>query len=286
MTETPEMSEFERLMQEALDESQEDFEDVETRECYEHGAFNKYSGSKWHSLPHLMPRLPYRRRFVEVFGGSGIVTRNRKSSPVDIFNDRHSGIVAFFKVLRDDTLRDKLIDKVRMTLYSREDFITFKHEFYSLDDTNVFERAYQWYCMVQMSYGGLARTFQKSKSHSVIKNLWSGLPDLEQIARRFRNVTIENLDWRTCIQDYDSEDTVFYLDPPYFDSNVYKLKMSRGDHFDLCELIHNSKGFFALSGFDNPIYQQFPWTSQHSWMIKDDDFSTVWNRREHLWIKD
>lgn len=274
-------------LQQFLDEIYEDVPDVDTRECYEHGPFNRYSGTKWHSLPFILPRLPYRKRFVEVFGGSGVVTLNRRGSgQLDIFNDRHAGVVAFFKVLRDDDLRDKLIDKIRLTLYSREDFITFKHKFYTLKDNDLFERAYQWYCMVQMSFGGLARTFQKPVSRSTNKNFWGQLPKLYMISLRFRQVYVENLDWRTCLTDYDSPDTVFYLDPPYWDSNVYKLKMSRSEHYEMCERIHNLEGFVALSGFDNPVYKQFPWTKIYSFNIKGDDSEDFWNRREFLWIKD
>lgn len=282
------MSELEEYdaYDEAMDSINESFDPVKTRETYVLGPFNKYSGYKWRSLPIIMPKLPLRRRFVEVFGGSGMVTLNRRKSLIDVFNDRHAGVVAFFKVLRDHTLRDQLVAKVKGTLYSREDFITFKHAFYNLKDDDILERAYQWYCMVQMSYGGLARTFQRARNKADLNNLYEILPDLRIIAHRFGQTLVENLDWRTCLEDYDSEDTVFYLDPPYVDSNVYKLKMSRADHYELCERVAAMKGFVALSGFDNVIYRQFKWTEIHKWKIKGDADKTMWNREEALFIKD
>ena len=272
-------------IQEFLDTiSDHDGADVKSRELYIHGAFSKYSGSKWHSLPVILPLLPYRKRFVDVFGGSGIITLNRRRSPIDIFNDRHGGVVAFFRCLRDQKLRDQLVERIKLTLYSREDFINFKENFYKLKDDDLLDRAHQWYCMVQMSYGGLARTWQRATCSSDVTSLYRVLPQLHMLSLRLGKTCIENLDWRTCLKDYDSEDTVFYLDPPYVDSNVYKLKMSRADHYELCETIHGLKGFAALSGFDNPIYQQFEWSEIHSWKIRGDS-KEIWNRTEHLWIK-
>ena len=43
----------------------------------------------------------------------------------------------------------------------------------------------------------------------------------DAISERLRNVCIENLGYDECIRRYDSEDTLFYSDPPYLNSEHY-----------------------------------------------------------------
>ena len=60
-----------------------------------------YKGSKKEVLGQLLPLLPYLNTWVDVFGGSGTVTIARKPCPLDVFNDRHGGICAFFRALKE-----------------------------------------------------------------------------------------------------------------------------------------------------------------------------------------
>jgi site-specific DNA-adenine methylase len=85
-------------------------------------------------------------------------------------------------------------------------------------------------------------------------------------------VTIENLDWRLLLKDYDNTEMVWYLDPPYvrYSKGMYEHEFSKQDHFDLCEYIFNRvKGYVALSGYGDEetkaIYDRYKWTHVEEW---------------------
>ena len=85
------------------------------------------------------------------------------------------------------------------------------------------------------------------------RNLENGIKNLEDISKRLKNVLIENRDYSQIIEAYDREDTLFYLDPPYFGTEIYyKNKgadkvMDKSDHEKLKEILSKIRGKFILS---------------------------------------
>ena len=74
--------------------------------------------------------------------------------------------------------------------------------------------------------------------------------DFRVYSRRLRRATIENLSYEKLIKEYDSEDSLFYLDPPYVGTeNYYKTAggFSKQDHEALAEILRGIKGKFMLS---------------------------------------
>ncbi len=239
----------------------------EVRENYRNIPFS-YPGTKSESLPHILPRLPYLDTFVDVFGGSGVITLNRRESKLDVYNDRCSGVTAFFRVVRDNQLRQQLVERITLTLHGREEFIWSKDW---EDVTDPLERAARWYTCVQSSFAGRGLYFGR-----VLKgrgNMWRKIQEnlhlFQDIANRFLTVQIENLDWRLMLKDYDSLGTVFYLDPPYWGHNIYKHSFTKEDHNEMCQRIFDCKGFVALSGYHNPVYDKYPWDNVFEWEVKD-----------------
>jgi DNA adenine methylase len=77
---------------------------------------------------------------------------------------------------------------------------------------------------------------------------------LAEIVQRLLRVQIDHSPAIEVIQRYDSEETLFYCDPPYphdsrGDANAYRYEMSDHDHQGLAEVLRNVKGKVALSGY-------------------------------------
>jgi len=227
-----------------------------------------WPGGKGRSLKHILPLLPYRGGYVEPFGGSGVVLINRRKSSLEVFNDRYSGVVDFYRCLRSRDLFPALLDWIEYTVHSREEFQVFKESWKDLNDP--IERAGRWYYMIQYSFGKLGRNWGRATTpgSNVAGNIRKKLPHLDRIHQRLLRVQMENRDALTLLKEYDSKDTVFYLDPPYVDAyrGTYKHEMTIEDHRSMLHIISEMEGFVAISGFSNPLYdgQDF-WSDRYEW---------------------
>lgn len=232
-----------------------------------------YPGGKSRSLPNLLPLLPYRDSYIEPFGGSGIVLFNRRPSDLEVYNDRYGGITCFYRCIADKKKCQELIDRLELTVHSREEFVYCRDTWENVDDD--VERAARWYYMHQMSFSCKEKAFGRATygKGQLGRKLKGGLERFEPIHNRLLNVQIENLDWRTCFTDYDTEDAVFYLDPTYLGvtRGVYVHEMLRADHVEMCERIFKLRGYVAVSGYANPetkaVYDRYDWDNYHEWHV-------------------
>ena len=91
---------------------------------------------------------------------------------------------------------------------------------------------------------------------------WLGsVEGLSEIVQRLLRVQIENAPALEVIQRYDSEETLFYCDPPYVhssrgDSKAYAYEMTDNDHRELARLLHNVKGKVAISGYQGTLMDE------------------------------
>ena len=77
---------------------------------------------------------------------------------------------------------------------------------------------------------------------------------LADVHERLAGVVIENLPWQQIIERYDSPDTLFYLDPPYWDceSDYGKGLFTKADFAQMAKMLRDVKGKFLLSINDVP----------------------------------
>lgn len=226
-----------------------------------------WPGGKWHSLDQLTKLLPQRGVWVDACGGSGIVTLNRHASDLEVFNDRHSGVIAFYRCIRDYDKMRAMIQRLSCVLHSREEWTWCKDTWSNCNDD--VERASRWYYMLRTSFSQIGRAFGRSTSGTPqqAKAIGNSLKLFPHFHERFRLVQIENLDACQCIRDYDSHNTVTYVDPDYMDTDAGMYHHSV-DHNALIDTIRDCRGFVALSGYANQLYdsQKF-WDDRQEWQV-------------------
>jgi DNA adenine methylase len=222
-------------------------------------------GGKGNMVAKLLKFIPLHRIYVEVFGGGASLLFAKEPSPVEVYNDIDSGLVNFFRVLRDKDKFQEFYRKVCLTPYSREEFYYCRDTWKDCEDE--VERAYRWFIVARMSFSGdfgYSWGFNVSASaRGMAKkcSAWlSTIEELPAIHERIIRVQIEHKDFRDLIKTYDTEDTFFYLDPPYVPETRkdggYKHEMTDNDHEDLVEILLNIKGKAMLSGYTNRIYKK------------------------------
>lgn len=223
-------------------------------------AFGWYGG-KFNHLNWLLPLLPDATHYCEPFGGSASVLLNRKPSLVETYNDIDGEVVNFFRVLRDR--QEELIQAIGLTPFSREELRIAAEE--SIDDLSELERARRFFVRARQVRTGLAQTASVGRwAHCKLTSRagmagavsrWLGsVEGLSEIVQRLLRVQIENSPAIEVIQRYDSEETLFYCDPPYphasrGDANAYRYEMIDDEHRQLAEVLKNVKGKVALSGY-------------------------------------
>ncbi len=223
-------------------------------------AFGWYGG-KYSHLDWLLPLLPTTGHFCDVYGGSAAVLLNRRPSHIETYNDIDGEVVNFFRVLRDQ--KDALIEAIGLTPFSREELARACQE--STEGLSDLERARRFFVRARQVRTGLAQTASAGRwAHCVLTSRagmagavsrWLGsVEDLAEIAQRLLRVQIENAPAIEVILRYDSEETLFYCDPPYphitrGDSKAYAHEMSDDDHRQLAHVLHRVNGKVALSSY-------------------------------------
>lgn len=223
-------------------------------------AFGWYGG-KYSHLDWLLPLLPKTTHYCEPFGGSAAVLLNRMPSPVETYNDIDGEIVNFFRVLREQ--QDELIRAIGLTPFSREELRIAAEE--SLNGISDLERARRFFVRARQVRTGLAQTASAGRwAHCRLTSRagmagavsrWLGsVEGLSEIVQRLLRVQIENAPAIEVIQRYDSDETLFYCDPPYphdsrSDINAYSFEMKDSEHRELAEVLHNVQGKVAVSSY-------------------------------------
>ena len=92
-----------------------------------------------------------------------------------------------------------------------------------------------------------------------VSDYLSMIDKLPEIHNRLSTVIIENKNIFDLIKKYDSENTFFYLDPPYIQqtrasNQKYECDMTNQQHEHLISIVNNSKSKFLISGYYHPIY--------------------------------
>ncbi len=258
-------------------------------------AFGWYGG-KYSHLDFLLPLFPNdATHFCDVFGGSAAVLLNVPPYPVETYNDLDSELVNFFKILR--TQHDALIRAIGLTPFSREELA---RACQPAKDLSQVERARRFYVRARQTRTGLAQTSSEGRwAHCVLTSRagmagavsrWLGSVErLPEIAQRLQRVQIENAPAIEVLQRYDTDETLFYLDPPYVhaargDSSAYGYEMTDADHSELADYLNGLRGRAVISGYRTELYDDL----FHDWYRVDADkrlaSSVMKQRQESAWL--
>jgi len=229
----------------------------------------------------LLKLFPPHRHYVEIFGGgASLLFAKEPAGGVEVYNDLDEGLVHFFRTLRDPEKFLGFFLRAVYTPNSRSEYKYCNATWNSAEDP--IERAYKWYIVARMSFGG---RFGQSWGFSVNSanrdmadtcSRWLSMLDmLPRIHARFMRVQIECRDWRFILKTYNAPGTLMYLDPPYIpetrkEPSVYRHEMSAKDHEELVETVLKAPQMILLSGYSHNIYERL---ENRGWIRED--FKTV-----------
>jgi len=189
--------------------------------------------------------------FVEVFGGSGYISQiiDRNKFPNVIYNDINDKLTLLYKTVKE---KPEILSLLLFLLPYSRSFNKIMRELLEKNrNLGELEAAALFFYLVNTSFmGGPKKGFscvinpKRNDARAFRKKIRAIL----DFTKNWQDIIIENLDFRKVIQLYDSEKTVFYLDPPYPDrsDNYYGITFTIKDIRDMANILTKIKGKFLL----------------------------------------
>ena len=237
-----------------------------------------YYGGKQRLSATIIERMPEHGLYAEPFVGGGAVFFNKTKSAVEVLNDTNRELINFYKVVQQDFV--SLEREISISLHSR-DLHRKAQVINSYPDMfNEIKRAWAiWVLSIQGFAGKLDSTWgydiKKRTTSTKIMNKRNAFS--EELAIRLQDVQIECTDALNIIRSRDRDSSLFYCDPPYFNSNCGHYDGYTIEDFEmLLNVLAGIKGKFLLSSYPSAILDKY--TKEHGWQfVKFDQKVSVAN---------
>ncbi|MFW1788025.1 DNA adenine methylase [Acinetobacter pittii] len=229
----------------------------------------RYHGGKFRLAAWVISHFPNHTCYTEAFGGAAGVLLQKPRAYAEVYNDLDGEIVNLFRVLRNEDQRNKLIEQLVFTPYSRDDF---QEAWEPCEDP--IEKARRLIIRAQMGFGSAGATkgitgfrIDTKRAYGTAQSLWVTYPNhLAIVGQRLSGVLIENRPAIQVLQDHDDSETLHYVDPPYVHDTrysgaktgrVYRHEMSDQDHEELLKVLLELEGKVIVSGYPSEIYNDY-----------------------------
>lgn len=155
------------------------------------------------------------------------------------YNDVNGNLVNLFRCIKYHP--DAVQEELRYILISREQFFDAREQIETRGMTDI-QRAARFFILIKESFGTDLRSFGlRSRDMEKAKEY------LSEVSKRLNKVVIENLDFEKILKNYDKTDALFYLDPPYYETEkYYPDRFMPEDHERLKAALDGIKGKFVL----------------------------------------
>jgi DNA adenine methylase len=135
----------------------------------------------------------------------------KERSKVEVVNDLKGDLIALYRNLQFHL--PALLSEIDWFLASRQNF----HDFIAQPGLTELQRAARFLLVNRTSFGADMHSFgvQKTKGGGINFDKTSVANLMGPLHERLNGVIIENASYERCLKNYDSKDSLFFLDPPY-----------------------------------------------------------------------
>jgi DNA adenine methylase len=224
-----------------------------------------YYGGKQKLASKIISVIPKHVLYAEVFTGGGAVFFAKEPSELEVLNDTNKEMMNFYRVVQNDFV--SLEKEIKITLHSRDLHRKAQVIYTNPDMFSEVKRAWAvWTLSTQSFSAQLDATygFDRSKNTTTKRIINNRDRFTEEYAIRLQNVDIECADALYVISSRDSEQSFFYCDPPYFNSDCGHYDgYSEQDFEGLLIKLSTIKGKFLLSSYPSTLLQKY--AKEHGW---------------------
>lgn len=226
-----------------------------------------YYGGKQRLIPEILPLIPPHVQWVEVFCGGAAVTFAKQPSHNEVINDIDSRLTNFYWQMK--TNFKELQSLIQATMHSENHYKNAEKVIEDESETPV-RKAWAYWVRTQMAFsfiygGGFA--FGETGSAKNTANKRDNFTTMYE--ERMRCIEVFNRDAVELIKLKDnSENTLFFCDPPYVSSDQGHYKGYTKENFiALLERLKNIKSRFILSSYPEPELMEY--RKECGWKSKD-----------------
>lgn len=207
-------------------------------------------GGKRRLAKHIIPQFPEHTTYVEPFCGGAALFFMKPPAKVEVINDINSDVVNLYRVVQHHM--EEFIRQYKWSLVSREMFEWLKMQ--PTEPLTDIQRAARFFYLQQMSFGAKtsSRTFGTATTSPPGLNFNRIGETLSEAHLRLSRVFVENLSWEVLVKKYDRPHTLFYFDPPYWQTEGYGVEFGWDHYLRIRELADTMQGKMILSIGDHP----------------------------------
>jgi DNA adenine methylase len=235
----------------------------------------RWQGGKSRLLKHILPLIPLHDCYCEPFFGGGAVLFAKPRSSVEIINDLNGNLIALYRNLQYHL--PALLEELEWLSASRQNL----YDFVAQPGITELQRAARFLLVNRTSFGGGMSSFGAAKTkgggvgfdHNKVGDL------LGEAHRRLNGVVVENLPFERCLQNYDSAQTFFFIDPPY--ENATNRAYEGWDEAKLTQFrreVGKLKGRWIVTLNDSPLTRDLFSGCQFTSIVSE---NRAVNRRTH-----
>lgn len=206
-------------------------------------------GGKRRLADTLLRRFPDHTCYVEVFAGGAALYFMRHPAEVEVINDVNGDLVNLYRVVKHHL--EEFVRQFKWALSSRQIF-RWTQDTPPEVLTDV-QRAARFFYLQQQAFGGRVegQTWGTATTAPAI-NLLRIEENLSGAHLRLASAYIEQLDWAACLDRYDRPHTLFYMDPPYWQTEGYGVPFAWEQYELMAAKLRQLKGKAIVSINDHP----------------------------------
>ncbi|MBI3545972.1 MAG: DNA adenine methylase [Gammaproteobacteria bacterium] len=207
-------------------------------------------GGKRRLAKPILDLFPAHTCYVEAFCGAAAIFFSKESSDVEVLNDINGELVNLYRVVQHHL--EEFVRQFKWALSSRQ---VFEWERKKNPETMTdIQRAARFFYLQKLSFGGRveSQAYGTATTTGPRLNLLRIEEDLREAHLRMHGAHIENLPWEQVITKYDREHTLFYLDPPYWQTEGYGVEFGIENYRRMAELARSINGSVVISINDHP----------------------------------
>ena len=219
-----------------------------------------WMGGKRKLAGHILPLFPEHDCYVEPFCGGAAIFFMKEPSPVEVLNDINGDLVNLYRVVKHHF--EELCRQFKWMLSSREEWDRLQRV--PADTLTDVQRAARFLYLQKLAFGGRVdgQSFGTATTSRPRFNLMTLESDLEAAHFRLTHTTIEHLAWQAAVDRYDRPHTLFYCDPPYWETEGYGVDFPFDNYERMAELMDSIQGTMIVSINDHPdirrVFSDYP----------------------------